>query len=1106
MFIRSQLNPMAYVNAVNSGKKNVEQILLSPESKLQLVPLGPKLIKQTVNKHKTVDTEDTELKYIRQADGTLVTEKKKTTEHEDILDKDLPPDDDNQSSGSQEKILKHKESSQHFKKQRDEQEVEYVSDGKVIAKEMRYATENQFMERDGSKEEETDWDSLSDRVKKSRRQLQKTLLQKQRESNAINERKDALTNRPLDFDREEETRRKETYKWLDSHFGSESTSKDSRDESISDIVVEPTKKSYFNVTIKSNNHHNVTHTSSSSSLNNNINSNNNNQNNKITSIAHRQTNSTTKLSTDNDVFTNKLSAPSKVYVPEREPAPTKQKYFQGVSDWSERKESPPRPLRANPLSSKAFQEELSNTIERKQRSMKLQGSQNDIRLSGKKFEEFKPTNGRQMSSRDDVQRLQKEDLGYLSGSRTDLRVPRKYSNDDYAVPIKKKTNGLLHREDSGFRDSKEDVRSPPQREDSFGHDDVKQTSIQRDDSAYVSSSTYFTTPRSPRRPRSPVIKTPDSGIRSPDNDFESDEIHQPPAVPQRKKAIERKIRVPTKNEDYANYPAKPRRDPPIDYSPPPPRSRSVSPLPPIHHVYSDRKSYQKTRFSSPPSTPTVPRATQTSPPKKKTVGNAIGNSLRKLVGKIRSVSAERKLKAKPSSGISSKQSPSPLPMTRHRSVSHLPSTSSYQRNDYVIDGHITGNNYKNRPQSTSTQASTTHIRRERTLDHIERSGSSTTDNEMPINERTVTTHHQKKTMITSPKQRYYLGENPYGGSIFGKENKYQNGVPRDSEIVKHKNYYNSSQVHPPARRLRSEEPTFGSNVNSLGRFSKSTNRLTTNGTSTQTKNGFSSSAALNESNENYRNSQTLPRKLDHHKQKPISQSTINVSIVNNVKNHPVQNTGPAKPARTYKALQRSKSFNVHGMNGTNDPSPIYMEKLTNNNYKNYSNGHHKEPDSRTLHGEEEMTQKNIKFTERESSGSKGSSRSSPIVGKDSPIGILRRGSNSTDNDNYSETYKYQTKSNDPLNPTVTDTVETFSKKVIPTEIDPRTKKETTIERHEIKKVTTSRNFGTPSPTHVPSLKYYDVNHNKNGNGGVDETIGVVDPTLREIWDEHLVRF
>lgn len=45
--------------------------------------------------------------------------------------------------------------------------------------------------------------------------------------------------------------------------------------------------------------------------------------------------------------------------------------------------------------------------------------------------------------------------------------------------------------------------------------------------------------------------------------------------------------------------------------------------------------------------------------------------------------------------------------------------------------------------------------------------------------------------------------------------------------------------------------------------------------------------------------------------------------------------GPAKPARTYaKALNRSKSFNVHAMNGSHDPSPIYIEKLTKNNYTN----------------------------------------------------------------------------------------------------------------------------------------------------------------------------
>lgn len=106
-----------------------------------------------------------------------------------------------------------------------------------------------------------------------------------------------------------------------------------------------------------------------------------------------------------------------------------------------------------------------------------------------------------------------------------------------------------------------------------------------------------------------------------------------------------------------------------------------------------------------------------------------------------------------------------------------------------------------------------NVRRERTVERSsnERSGSSTTDNEMPItSERTVTTHHQKKTVITSPKRTYYLGEDPYNGTLFNKENKLiTNGSPRESEIVKEKNYYNSSQIHAPARRLRSEEPTAG---------------------------------------------------------------------------------------------------------------------------------------------------------------------------------------------------------------------------------------------------------------------------------------------------------
>lgn len=44
---------------------------------------------------------------------------------------------------------------------------------------MRYFAENENIERDGSPEQTENWDSLSDRVRKARRQ-QKTLLQQHR--------------------------------------------------------------------------------------------------------------------------------------------------------------------------------------------------------------------------------------------------------------------------------------------------------------------------------------------------------------------------------------------------------------------------------------------------------------------------------------------------------------------------------------------------------------------------------------------------------------------------------------------------------------------------------------------------------------------------------------------------------------------------------------------------------------------------------------------------------------------------------------------------------------------------------------------------------------
>lgn len=116
--------------------------------------------------------------------------------------------------------------------------------------------------------------------------------------------------------------------------------------------------------------------------------------------------------------------------------------------------------------------------------------------------------------------------------------------------------------------------------------------------------------------------------------------------------------------------------------------------------------------------------------------------------------------------------------------------------------------------------------------------------------------------------------------------------------------------------------------NSLNRFSKSTNRL----------------QSPSNLDYDYRSAQTLPRKLEH---KPMHSSAINIAIVNNVRSQPL-NTGPAKPARTYKSINRSKSFNVHGLNGRNDPSPIYMEKLNGNVSHHYRSNPHLNEDKAQL--------------------------------------------------------------------------------------------------------------------------------------------------------------
>lgn len=397
----------------------------------------------------------------------------------------------------------------------------------------------------------------------------------------------------------------------------------------------------------------------------------------------------------------------------------------------------------------------------------------------------------------------------------------------------------------------------------------------------------------------------------------------------------------------------------------------------------------------------------------------------------------------------------------------------------------------------------------------------------------------------------------------------------------------------------------------MGRFSKSTSRLTNNGHS---------------SDDYLRSSQTLPRKLvdeqihtkssyhqsavpppnrhwdsDRLTNNKRSSSTINVSIVNVTPpsssigvSRPVANgtpiQGPVKPARTYKALNRSKSFNVHAMEPLNDTprsnyfgnsnrlngSSVYKsnphlsrldetpeqlkspgivsiisrsqrdlsnavqreedehkENIYNSRFaKNtsYSNGYTKTHENGMMNDKKKIFMKGL--LERapelyhtlndgdEIDGVNGRSKSPiyngspkqngykkqtyytedahykasdpykrdtgspyrPLNGIDkfkssegynnSPVySVVRRGS--ANSDNFSETYRTTSRSDDPRRPSVTNTVQTVSKKTIPSK-DGRVKE--TIESTETTTVTKSRYVGEP----MSNLKYVENGGRPNG--------------------------
>lgn len=192
---------------------------------------------------------------------------------------------------------------------------------------------------------------------------------------------------------------------MQSHFGSEGRSPDSTEEE------REKKESFFNITIKSNNAH-ASPTSADEPL----------------------------PTLSNGVYHSNIK-------PKEAPKP--QKYFQGISGWSERKETTPRKF-----ATKTFQDELKGTLERNR--LRHVASREDLISTRYKEDVVKSDDDtRKKNIKTDIRygsrgdlKTQKEDLGYMSGSRTDIR-PRHDSKEELYAKSKKQQSSYLHREDSG---------------------------------------------------------------------------------------------------------------------------------------------------------------------------------------------------------------------------------------------------------------------------------------------------------------------------------------------------------------------------------------------------------------------------------------------------------------------------------------------------------------------------------------------------------------------------------------------------------------------------------------------------------------------------------
>ncbi|CAL7940503.1 unnamed protein product [Xylocopa violacea] len=227
----------AYQKAVRSNRGDL-RAALAESSKQLASQTGPRVVQHTTKSNKVIDTEKTLEKKELKPDGLIVTERKRTVEHEEIKDDEVP--DDGSDINGDDASEKRKESSQRFVKKRDEDVVDYISGGERVAREMRYVAETTEGERIG------DWTPSPTAMRTTRFHKHSGFP-----TEGFPARKDVLTKKPLDFEEEDEARKFETSKWLESHFGSESRSSHGSIEADNSPLPTSTNTSYINVTMKS---------------------------------------------------------------------------------------------------------------------------------------------------------------------------------------------------------------------------------------------------------------------------------------------------------------------------------------------------------------------------------------------------------------------------------------------------------------------------------------------------------------------------------------------------------------------------------------------------------------------------------------------------------------------------------------------------------------------------------------------------------------------------------------------------------------------------------------------------------------------------------------